>query len=100
MHRIVTFAQNQGERRIQSNNQRGYLANMPRGNCGRSPHTAAIYVATADIREVYSVLMLVVELRRAAGATAYPIHFNHGLPWPAEFIVRIVYRSSSITESK
>ena len=60
---------------------------MPRGNYGRSPHTAAICVATAGIRRVYSVLVLVLGLGSAAEAAVYPIHSHHGPPWPAEIIV-------------
>ena len=63
---------------------------MPRGNCGLSPHTAAIPVTTAGIHPVYSVLVLVVESSRTEGAAAHPIHSNHGLQWLADIIVRIV----------
>ena len=63
---------------------------MTRGNCGRSPHTAAIPMATAGIHPVYSVLMLVVGFGCAAGAAVHPIRSNHGLTLPADVIVRIV----------
>ena len=83
------FAQNQGECHNQNNNQLDCLSGIPRGNCGRRPYTAAIPVATAVIHVVYSVLLLVVGLGRAAGATAHPIHPHYDHPWPADIIVRI-----------
>ena len=49
---VKTFTQNKGERCNQYNNQLDYLSGMPRGDCGRSPHTVAIPVATAGIHAV------------------------------------------------
>ena len=96
--KLESFSQNQGERCDQFNNQLDYLSDVPRGDCGRSPHTAAIRVATAGIPPLYSILVLVVGVGRAAEAAARStIHIMafHG----QRNIVRIS-SNSSITESR